>query len=124
MKTHDISKIGEKIVHNLLPNSKWLNENGENHFSYDIEWKGLKIDVKTTTVKVRWFRLGKLTREYFNFSVAGRFNEAKIMIFVAIDLDENNKYKYYFWIDKNYTNQARKNINEAIDGSELEKYLL
>jgi len=124
MKAYEISRIGEKLVHKLLSGSIWINKKNDNHLYYDILWKEKKIDVKTTTVKVRWYRLGELSNEYFNFSQAGRDFDKKIIIFVAIDVTKGGEYKYYFWVDKHFSNGLRRNVNKSIGADKLSECLL
>ena len=82
-----IGKVGEKIVRDLLPKSIWLNELWEKCQSWDLEWRGLKIDVKTTTNKSKRGKAFKFGSQILDKNV--------VYVFVGID-----GLKNYFWISQ------------------------
>lgn len=107
----DIGRVGEQIVKDLLPRSKWLNQAWDNCKFWDLEWKGLKIDVKTTTVKSKRgkaFKFGTLIT-----------NKEVIYIFVGID-----GLKNYFWVSQGKSTRWKKIINSVPNlRKELDKIL-
>lgn len=117
MRTYLIARTGEKLVSEILEGSSWINRDSDKHEYYDIEYKGIKIDVKTTTVRFKVYRLGEMIKDYFNFTSGGRNKEERITIFLGIDF-ENEQYIYRFWLDDKNRSYA-KLTEEAITSLEL-----
>lgn len=91
----NIGRMGEEIVKNLLPKSRWINEAWDVCKFWDLEWKGLQIDVKTSTVKSK---KGKA------FDFGTRISNKKV-IYVFVGLDGA---KRYFWVSKGKTSNWKK----------------
>lgn len=75
-----IGRYGERIALNLLKGSKDMNEI-TNHYPYDIEWNGMKIDVKTSNKRFR--PNGKI-----QYSFTARNKDCTHFLLIA--LDDNN----------------------------------
>lgn len=85
---HKIGRMGERIVFNLLPGAEWNNNEFESYVDYDILWKGLKIDVKTSTYR-------NISGSFqINTRVSQTGTRPDVYILVGIDLDRN---KNFFW---------------------------
>jgi len=84
-----IGKRGERVVHELLQGSEWINKERERNLPYDVVWNGIQIDVKASLMKTRDTR-------HFNFivRVGPRYNGV-VLVFVALGEGEN-----FFWTDK------------------------
>ena len=71
-----VARIGEHIIKDILPKSQWENQAKGRHF--DIHWKGLKIDVKTSR---------RFHKEHCLFNIAVRFRKI-IYIYVGLSQDK------------------------------------
>jgi len=83
---YGIARKGENLVHSLLPNSK-LMVDIDPHLPWDIEWEGIKIDVKTSQYNVN--------STGFTFNIAHPYSNKAI--YVLVGLAEG---KTYFWVIK------------------------
>ena len=93
MQTHKVARLGEQIVFDVLPNAKWINNNGESDEPYDIFWNGIFIDVKTRTHI--GMRIGRDFKS-FNFGFSYYKERPANWIVVFVGIDENKQT--YFWV--------------------------
>ena len=81
----------EQYVHEHLPGSLMLNEHGERKLPFDIEWNGIRIDVKSN------FRItSDLGRCSFSVKKDKKLN-GTIYVYVGVDSEANQKY---LWVSK------------------------
>src|ERR1035437_8519759 len=100
---------GELLIHELLEGSIFPNQHKESRLPYDIEWQGIKIDVKTTAHTL------KTTKNGCSFTVNATKHHADIvLVFVAL-LDKN-----YFWVSK-YAKKINpyKKLTNALTAEQL-----
>lgn len=88
-RTRSIARQGELIVFDALPSARWVNENAESGERYDILWKHVKIDVKTT---LQTAYTTKKSFQFFDSSAPKK--EPMIFVFVALYQGER-----YFWVE-------------------------
>jgi len=86
-----MGRYGERIALSMFEGSLDMNE-WSIHSPYDIEWKGMKIDVKISRARIR--PNGK-TQYSFNA------NNKKCSHYLLISVDENDEPKIFFMIPKN-----------------------
>lgn len=122
MRSYQIARLGEKIVSEILKGCNWINKDHDQHEFYDIEYKGIKIDVKTTTVRYKVYRMGELIKDYFNFTQAGQRDSEKIKIYMGIDIDEKGNQVNRFWVREEDVYGNYKLTDEAMNEEELYKY--
>lgn len=88
-----IGAHGERTVAALLPGAINLNEAGDVRKPYDIDWDGIKIDVKATT----------LVGEVCSFTISpSKVHTGTLLVFVALGATQN-----HFWVDA-YSNKPKR----------------
>lgn len=85
--THKIGRMGENIVKNLLDRSEFSKPRD----FYDIDWEGIKIEVKTSTYKVP---SGK-----FQVNARSSITGKKPDVFVIVGVDSVGEH---FWVKRNF----------------------
>ena len=111
----DIARKGERFIQQSLPGSQWLNEEKELSESYDLIWKGIKIDVKTTLQMIP----GSNTA--CQFTVVPKKDASIILVMVAF-IEE----KVYVWVQRVIQSQFGyyKRLDQSMDISSLPNHLL
>ena len=122
MRRNLIGRTGEKKVAEVLTGCDWINREYDHVDFYDIEYKGIKIDVKTSTVRYKVYRMGVLVKDYFNFTEGGKNDGEKIKIYVGIDVDEVGNQKFLFWVREKYEYGNYKLTENAMTEEELFNY--
>ena len=86
---------GEYIVHKLLKGSAWMQITKFQVNHHDLEWKGIKIGVKTRTT------LTRSSRTHFKKGIIFSIKtEADADILVLVGIFDELKPKFYFWVKK------------------------
>ena len=105
-------KEAELAVHRLLSGSTWMRGKGKGGKHYDVEWEGIKIDVKSTV---------NIGEKYVNFSLRGGSRHNGVVLVMAAQIDG----LWCFWVDKYKAGvSGRRSIVEAISGRELSDEVL
>lgn len=103
--------FGEKLVHKSLEGSIWMrNTNTGGRDSHDIEWNGIKIEVKTS-------RRMMSTRDGFVTQFSVLSSDAKIFVFLVI----GNRGEIYFWVksEKEFYTSVYLKSSDSINNLEL-----
>lgn len=106
-----VGRQGEQIVYDLLPGAKWINEVNSAGKQHDIEWQGVKIDVKTSTFKVY--------DESFHVNLGSSAPYPNDIVYVVVGLIEGG---YYLWVTRKSQVSSRIfRTKQAVKASELQK---
>lgn len=113
MKPKTIGKLGEGIVADLLPGCNWVNTNTDKGLPFDIEWKDIYIDVKTTVVQYP-------DKALFNIKVSPS-KKGYILVFLLIKDDESARFWVTYYHDQV---QPTQYINGSLSAAELAEEIL
>jgi hypothetical protein len=86
MTPKTIARTAEQLIASALPGSIYKNEPVDALLPYDLEWSGLRLDVKATTAT-------KNGRAFFNIKVAPK-HTGIILVFVCLEKP------YRFWVSR------------------------
>lgn len=81
-KVHTVGYVGEKIANSFLTSGKLKNESG-----YDLQWAGLKVEVKTASIS-------KIGDWYFSISDT-QLQESDHILFICLNLAKHPE-RFYF----------------------------